>query len=70
MITNQQDLKKALEPLAKPVTSDRAWTGICCEKCWNASNDRCKCRCQGLHHGKGRLEKLVGEIEEALSRAA
>ena len=33
---------------------EQPWKGICSESCWQAKLPRCRCKCQGLHHGKGR----------------
>jgi hypothetical protein len=32
------------------------WRGVCSSRCYFARTDkkRCKCRCKGEHHGKGR----------------
>jgi len=29
------------------------WHGICCEACWYAHKEVCRCRCGGVNHGKG-----------------
>lgn len=36
------------------VDVEEPWKGICCEACWNAQGERCRCRCGGLYHGLGR----------------
>jgi len=37
------------------------WDGICCEACWNATEEKCVCSCGGTNHGRGKsgnYEKL------------
>jgi len=29
------------------------WDGVCCEACWNATENVCTCKCGGVNHGKG-----------------
>lgn len=38
------------------------WNGICCEACWNASGERCQCRCGGTYHGAGNPNKQENKI--------
>lgn len=33
------------------------YTGVCCEACYYAKGERCTCKCEGKHHGKGLREK-------------
>ena len=37
--------------------SDNPLEGICCEPCFNATEEKCNCRCHGAYHGLGRLNK-------------
>lgn len=30
---------------------------VCCESCFNATEEKCDCRCKGAYHGLGRLNK-------------
>lgn len=41
------------KPKAKRLRKSNPWTGVCCESCWNALEERCVCRCGGAHHGEG-----------------
>lgn len=33
--------------------------GVCDERCWDATEKRCQCRCGGAHHGQGRRREEV-----------
>lgn len=33
----------------------KPWRHICSERCWNAEEDTCRCRCRGAFHGHGKL---------------
>ena len=41
-------------------TKAEAWRGICSSGCYGAKTDKkkCKCKCQGEHHGKERTNQL------------
>lgn len=41
----------------KPEKTEKPWKGICCEACWNAEGDRCKCSCGGKYHGTARKQR-------------
>jgi hypothetical protein len=46
---------------------DKPWEEICSRSCWIATQDRCRCRCKGRHHGnarQSRLEDLIPVLEE------
>jgi hypothetical protein len=34
------------------------WKGVCSSRCYFAESDkkRCKCRCRGQHHGRGKTD--------------
>lgn len=40
---------------------ERPWRGICSPGCWMAKGDKCRCRCGGAHHGKGRKKEVDPE---------
>ena len=43
------------------------WEEICSRSCWIATQDRCRCRCKGRHHGnarQSRLEDVLPVLEE------
>lgn len=33
----------------------KGWKGICSPRCWNAKGTKCKCKCGGRHHKRGRI---------------
>jgi hypothetical protein len=41
-------------------SKQEAWKGICSSGCYSAKTDkkRCRCKCRGVHHGKGQIHKL------------
>lgn len=43
------------------------WDFICCEACWNATEERCTCHCGGTFHGAGRNNQDAPE-DPTLSR--
>jgi len=53
----------------KPEASEKSWKGICCKRCFNALSDktRCKCRCHGEHHGKGKQPTAESGVESKAS---
>ena len=49
------------------------WKGICSFACWYALEERCRCKCGGVNHGRGislKYRKLddFTETEAALAR--
>jgi hypothetical protein len=42
------------------------WRGVCSSRCYFAESDkkRCKCRCKGDHHGKGKPGRREGKAIE------
>ena len=45
-----------------------AWKGVCSFRCYVAKTDKkkCKCKCHGVHHGKGRAnpDKIDGLLDK------
>ena len=35
------------------------WADVCCKACYLAKNEKCVCKCNGLHHGKGNPNTLT-----------
>lgn len=33
------------------------YEGICCKACWHAKGEKCVCKCNGVHHGKGNPDR-------------
>jgi len=63
--------------LLLPKKEDNPYKDICCARCYAAKSDvkKCKCRCQGAHHGQGHRrmsddnDKLLPETEAQRFRA-
>lgn len=36
---------------------EKPYSGICCEPCWNAKGKECSCRCGGIFHGEGKVQR-------------
>jgi hypothetical protein len=51
------------------------WVGICCESCWFAEEEKCRCRCGGRNHGRGvvkayaRLDDYTKDVASELGKA-
>lgn len=49
----------------KPADPEEPWKSLgCCEACYNAEGERCKCRCGGAFHGLGRVNKHNGDAKQ------
>jgi len=53
---------------SKESTGEKPWKGICCKACWDAKHDKCRCRCKGQNHQRGRVK--APESEEDFKKLA
>ena len=42
------------------------WADVCCKACYYAKHEKCVCRCNGLHHGKGNPNREMDEHKQKL----
>ena len=63
--TMYEKMHESTEASSKPEASEKPWKGICCSRCFNALSDktRCKCRCRGEHHGRGKQLTAESGVE-------
>jgi hypothetical protein len=57
MIMKKEEHEVMMQHLHKEVNQIAWKMAGCCRACWFAKGKRCKCRCNGRHHGSGLIKK-------------